>query len=452
MQLSRRGLLAGLAVSSAFAGFARAQEQDAAAPTYRNEVAGYGPLVEDPRRVFDLPAGFSYEIVAQAGETMNDGFYMPQKFDGMGCLPLGGGRVALVRNHELKILDHDRDAFGLGSHLADRIARDKVYDWTDDGRPFGGGTTTTVYDLKTRKVERQHLSLAGTLVNCAGGVTPWGSWLSCEETTVAAGLQVQKDHGWVFEVPANAAGLVDPVPIKGLGRFRHEAACIDPRTGIVYLTEDVVDGLFYRFLPNDRTDLHKGGRLQALSLRDRTDTRNFEADDLAKGAWVEARWIDLDGVDNPHDDLRRRGHEAGAALFARGEGVFFGNGELYFTCTNGGRAQLGQIMRYVPGEADQGGRLQLFQESADSAVISYADNLVVAPHGHLVVCEDRAEDTINHLKGVTPDGRVYTLGRNMTGDTELAGACFSPDGKVLFVNLYEPGATLAIRGPWARLA
>jgi secreted PhoX family phosphatase len=460
MPISRRGFVASAATSLAFSGFAARAQEGQDPETYRNEVEGYGPLVADPRRMLDLPAGFAYQVISQAGETMSDGFLVPGKADGMGCFDAGDGKVLLVRNHELSVTDFDYGPFGLGGRLAGKLDKSLAYDIHDTGVPLGGGTTTILYDLKSRQTVRQHLSLVGTAVNCAGGVTPWGSWLSCEETTLEAGLEVGKDHGYVFEVPSADTRLVVPAPLKAMGRFKHEAACIDPRTGVVYMTEDVADGLFYRFLPNDRRNLAAGGRLQALGLVEAPeggDTRNFEEHSFAPRSWKAVRWIDLDGVENPNDDIRRRGHEKGAAMFARGEGLYFGQGELYFACTAGGAIGAGQIFRYAPspsegqsGEKDQPGRLQLFVESADTRVLDYADNLVVAPWGHVIVCEDRYSDVDrNHLRGVTPDGKVYTLGRNVfTGNSEFAGACFSPDGATLFVNIQNPGITLAVTGPW----
>lgn len=463
MPFSRRAFIASAATSLAFAGFgARAQDEAADLPSYLNEVEGYGPLLPDPKGMLDLPSGFSYRIISQAGETMSDGLLVPGAFDGMGCFPLDGDRVALVRNHELGPRAFNDGAFGVGGRLADRLAKDRAYDFSDTGLPLPGGTTTLVYDLRTGQTVSQHLSLAGTAVNCAGGTTPWGSWITCEETTLTAGLEIGKDHGYAFEVPSAGKAPADPVPLTAMGRFRHEAVCIDPRTGVVYQTEDLPDGLFYRYLPNDRRNLAAGGKLQALGLvgvAEDADTRNQEgAENLKPGAWVETRWIDVDGVDNPYDDLRLRGHAKGAAFFARGEGVHWGSGELYFTCTSGGAAGAGQIFRYVPspkegqaGEADEPGRLQLFVESKDERVLDFADNITVSPLGHIVVCEDRYSETKpNHLKGVTPQGKVYTLGRNVfRGNAEFAGACFSPDGRTLFVNVQWPGITLAITGPWA---
>ncbi len=469
MALSRRRLIAATAASLAFAGLARradAEGLDIEADVYASDCPAYGPLKRDPAGLFDLPEGFAYAVVSRAGEVMSDGLLIPGKFDGMGCFPLDDRRVILVRNHECKHLDTAIGPYGPDLGRLGQVDRARIYDFNDAGQPLVGGTTTVVYDLKARRAERQHLSLAGTSTNCAGGTTPWGSWLSCEETTQTAGLEVGKDHGFVFEVPAAPQGLVEPAPLRALGRFRHEAACVDPRTGIVYMTEDEPDGqgLVYRLLPDQPGALHRGGRLQCLGFRDAPtggDTRNWEAADWKAGDRRPVAWIDLDGVDNPYSDLRWRGHARGGAWVARGEGIFFGQGAIYISSTSGGAAKFGQILRYRPsahegqaGEAAAPGDLELFIESADRTRMEMNDNIAVAPWGHLIVCEDK-EDGVNYLRGVTPRGRLYTLGRNAVvggGDVglnaELAGACFSPDGTTLFVNVYRPGMTLAITGPW----
>ncbi len=456
MHFDRRRLLAAAPVALAFSGLARhaAAAQTAGEETYVNEVHGYGPLIPDPNRLLDLPEGFTYQVISQSGDTMDDGLFVPGQPDGMGCFDLGGGKVALVRNHELKGSSALHRNLGPGGFHQERIGLldpARGYDTYKDGRALPGGTTTLVYDLNARRTVSQHLSLAGTSTNCCGGHTPWGSWLTCEETVeTPADADVTREHGYVFEVPAAATGLVDPVPLKAMGRFDHEAVCIDPATGVAYLTEDQNDGLFYRFLPHTPGKLAEGGRLQAMAFRDRpgADSRNQDAREWGLGDWREVVWVDLDDVESPNDDLRRRGHAAGAALVARGEGIFWGDGELYMTATSGGPLRRGQILRYVPSDA--GGRIQLFLESADERTLNMGDNICVAPWGHLVVCEDNYSDDIrNHLKGVTPDGKVYAIGRNVfRGNSEFAGAVFSPDGEVLFVNIMYPGITFAIRGPW----
>ncbi|WNO52417.1 alkaline phosphatase PhoX [Stakelama saccharophila] len=459
--MDRRQFSRGAITALAFAGLARGvsawARQDAVGEdgsrrfAYRNQVPGYGPLKPDPVGLLDLPEGFSYRIVSQLGDRMDDGFRVPDSADGMGAFDLGGGRIALVRNHEL---DPDELPKGPAGTEAGRLHGLAAFDHDGDGHALPGGTTTLVLDAATLTPVRQHLSLAGTVRNCAGGTTPWGSWLSCEETVDRCG----KAHGWVFEVPAAASGPVEPVPLTAMGRFRHEAAAVDPRTGIVYMTEDRDESLFYRFLPDVHGELARGGRLQALGLADAPegfDTRNWNHVAFPSGTTRAVRWIDLDGVGSPDDDLRHRGHEAGAALFARGEGVHWGDGELYFCCTSGGAAGLGQVMRYVPsaregqaGERDAPGRLTNFVESTDPRLFNFGDNLTVSPWGHLIVCEDQYTDiTTNHLRGVTPDGKLYTLARH-GGQAEFAGACFSPDGRTLFVNIYHPAKTLAITGPW----
>lgn len=464
MRLNRRDLIAAAAATSAFGGLARnASAQAGGAETYLNQVEGYGPLKVDPNGMLDLPEGFSYRVISQGGETMDDGLLVPGQFDGMGCFPLEGSRVALVRNHELKGSSAAHRNWGPGGYNQERIDRvdtARAYDTYKDGRPLPGGTTTVIYDTATGETIRQHLSLVGTSTNCSGGHTPWGSWLSCEETEETPyDADVMRAHGYVFEVPAAETGLVDPVPLKAMGRFDHEAVCVDPRTGIVYQTEDRRDGLFYRFIPTTPGRLSDGGRLQAMALKDAAgaDTANKPDRIWSPGDRRDVVWIDLENVDSPKADLRLRGHAAGAALVARGEGVFWGQDELYLTATSGGPIERGQILRYQPsphegqpGETEAPGRIQLFVESADEKALNMGDNIAVAPWGHLVVCEDNYSPLIrNHIKGVTPEGRLYTIARNVfTGNSEFAGAVFSPDGGTLFVNIQYPGVTFAITGPW----
>lgn len=401
---------------------------------------GYGPPVPDPAGLMDLPPGFSYRVISSLGDAMDDGGTVPDAADGMGCFDIGNGELALVRNHELT---PDKDGGGVMGQAYDTVARSLI--------PLPGGTTTLVLDARDLAVRRQYRSLAGTIRNCAGGITPWGSWLTCEENTTRANGRVNQDHGYVFEVPATAPGLVAPVPLKAMGRFNHEAACVDPATGIVYQTEDREDGLLYRFIPTYPGELARGGTLQALVLDGVADTRNWDSVSMTTGRPVAGRWITLDNPEAPEDDLRQRGAAAGAALVARGEGIWMGEDELYFTATSGGAAKQGQVFRLKPS-VDGPDALDLFYESPAMGEFSFGDNLTIAPDGELIVCEDQYQsEHVNHLRGLTRDGRSYEFAK-VRVDSETAGVCFSPDGRVLFVNVYSPTKTLAITGPWKWLA
>lgn len=449
MDASRRQFLihSGGSVATAFIGL-RLATAGAAMPKL-----DFGALLPDPNGVLDLPAGFSYRVISRAGDAMSDGLLVPGMADGMAAFKGQDGNVVLVRNHELDAKRGRKygTAFGEGNaRLGSKLPLTALYDAGGDAPSFGG-TTTVVYNPVEQRVEQQYLSLAGTERNCAGGPTPWGSWLSCEENTDRAGGDNGQDHGYVFEVPSAHQGPVDPIPLKAMGRFNHEAAAVDPRSGIVYLTEDKADGLFYRFVPKRPGRLAEGGTLQALMLRDSKsgDTRNWDgkAAGLKPGEQWPVRWLTLGDVESPDDDLRNRGQAAGAAIFARGEGLWWGRGEAYFTCTVGGAKQVGQVFRYRPTRNGDG-TLELFIESDDKDAFANADNLTVAPWGDLLVCEDTSRSC--RLVGVRPDGTLYRFAAHPYTDSELAGVCFAPDGQTLFLNVQKPGLTLAINGPFPR--
>lgn len=450
MSTTRRSLLLAAATSTAFAALPRT-----ASATALRRSRKYGPLRPDPEGFLELPEGFSYHVLSSAGESMNDGFFVPEKHDGMAAFPGPNGTTILVRNHELA-QDNNGGAFGESSELLSK-ARGRLFDPGQRGAgPCLGGTTTVVYDTAKNELVSHHLSLAGTMQNCAGGATPWGSWISCEEWVGSAGGKFTRDHGWCFEVPSQATELVDPEPLTALGRFMHEAVAIDPRTNIVYLTEDRHDSLLYRLLPNEPGKLAAGGRLQALSVHaaPSLDMRNWHRHThIEPGQALEVRWVDLDQPESPADDLRLRGFSAGAARFARGEGIAMGAGEIFFTCTIGGAAQLGQVWRYRPSQLEgkpkekkEAGTIELFYESTDASLLERCDNLTVAPWGDLIVCEDGADN--DRVQGITPDGHIYSIANNVESPTEFAGATFSPDGKTLFVNAQGLGRTVAISGPW----
>jgi secreted PhoX family phosphatase len=479
----RRFLQSSAAVSAAFLGLHRLTNSIAFAAALENSF-GYGPLEADPQAVIDLPAGFTYRVISRQGMEMDDGLVVPGLHDGAAAFAGPDGLTILITNHEVNPMLYRRGPFGWNLEKLGDTPKEKIYDLGHGKFPGLGGCTTTVYDTRSGKVHKRYMSLIGTERNCAGGPTPWNSWMSCEETVSKAGEIAEVDHGYCFEVQASAEiKPADPIPLMDMGRFNHEAIAVDPNTGIVYLTEDRQDATFYRFIPNAPGRLAEGGRLQALVVRDRRtcDTRNWlskmDAQEASKyagatdftkinpdevsdgeipiGQPMPVAWIDVENVTAPDDDLRMQTQSRGAARFARTEGIWWGRQSVYIACTTGGRNRSGQIWRYVPSrfegqmdadEARYPGRIELFLEPNDTDILENGDNLTVAPWGDLIVCEDSKQE--NNLVGVTPEGQTYRFAHNALSNSEFAGACFSPDGSTLFVNIQGNGITLAITGPW----
>ena len=188
-----------------------------------------------------LPEGFRYRSFGWTGEKMADGLATPPAQDGMGVVSADGDIVTLVRNHEVS---GDKGALGKGNPQP----------W--DAKA-GGGCTSLEFDVAKGEWRKSWLSYSGTSRNCAGGTTPWGTWLTCEETVLGPGSidrykktkrNFEQEHGWIFEVSPD--GSSDPIPLKDMGRFVHEAVAVDHDSGIVYETEDRGTSGFYRFIPN----------------------------------------------------------------------------------------------------------------------------------------------------------------------------------------------------------
>lgn len=418
--------------------------------------AGTASMKQIPGAWLELPEGFTAKVISTWGEKMSDGFLVPGSADGMAAF-VSGSKTIIVRNHENSPANPGKGAFGEDFRLLPNIRKEKFFDYGYGKTPGLGGTTTVIYDEVKQVVEQQFLSLAGTYRNCAGGPTPWNSWITCEEDVTRVGEKAEKNHGYNFEVPASNKGLVDPVPLKAMGRFNHEAVCVDPKTGIVYQTEDAHDGLIYRYIPDVPGRLHRGGKLQALAVKAQKsfDSRNWNTTTITQGQSLDVEWITLTDIDPETDDLRLRGFQMGATVFARGEGMWFGNKEVYFACTNGGARKAGQIFKYIPSpyegtpeESKQSGKLILFAEPNNTEILRYADNLTVSPWGDVIFVED---SDASFIRGITREGKIYNIGKNIGSKSELAGVCFSPGGKTLFVNIQHEGITLAITGPWEKL-
>ena len=472
------GLFDALVARSAYAG----------EPQGRTGV-GYGPL-RPAGEDLALPAGFQYRVISNEGDPMDDGFPAPKAMDGMAAFPAPNGNILLVRNHEdgqaVNTL-RPRPAGSTSSSAGILNSRLETHygprAFAYDTYAVGGTTTLEVEPGGHRALVSQHWSLVGTLRNCAGGPTPWGSWISSEETLESASATgFTQDHGYNFEVPLDTVPgtPVQPVALRHLGRFAHEAVAIDPATGAVYETEDQGDGSgFYRFMPSRRPqrpgDLATiAGDFQMLKV---VGTNGYEtAIDQTVGNPLPVEWVTIANPDPVPVSVVMSGQTvsavfaaglaAGGARFRRLEGCWYDKRKIYFISTNGGNRGFGQVWMYdLAAET-----ITLVVESKNHDMFDGPDNCCVSPQGGVVFCEDAT--AAQFVRGVTPTGQVFDLARNLRNSIEFAGACFSPDGNTLFVNLYgrgserttqpyrspvqipvgpekfERAATVAIWGPW----
>ncbi|AZM44615.1 phosphatase [Streptomyces sp. WAC 06738] len=432
----RRTLLRGAAVAAAASVpfQALAARTAAAAPVKFEFDAGYGPLspVKDQAtglELLELPRGFEYISFGWTNDVMDDGVRTPSAHDGMAAFRYGD-KVHLVRNHER----------GAGPAFTAPAYNPEA----------GGGTTTLVFDPDAGQWLESYGSLGGTIRNCAGGPTPWKTWLSCEETfSTTAG----KRHGYIFEVASEGKG--NPEPYKAMGRFNHEAIAVDPATGYVYETEDRGDASLYRFVPAVRGDLSKGGRLEALRL----GSTSYDTRLDGEKEYGTVSWVPVEDVDPAADTVRLQAQANGAAVFSRLEGAWYGNDRIYVITTDGGPARQGQVFELDPATDE----FRVLFASPGAEVLNAPDNMCVSPRGGLVLCEDGGGTEYVH--GLTTDGEIFrfaannvdlrggTAGKNVAADdhrgSEWAGSVFEPkNGNWLFVNIQTPGITFAITGPW----
>ncbi|GAA3111295.1 alkaline phosphatase PhoX [Streptomyces rectiviolaceus] len=445
--LARTGAVgAGIAFTGAltelFAGSAAAQGK-----------AGYGPLVPDPAGLLDLPKGFRYKVLSREGGDLPSGEgKVPSNFDGMDAFRGKRGGVHLVRNHENR---HNG-----------RTPVPTVEGLTYD--PMGKGGCTALALDRHNNVLDERVAIAGTAVNCAGGPTPWGTWLTCEETEDKAGTNgYTKDHGFIFEVDPVDPRRTGAVPLTAMGRFQHEAIAVDPRRGVVYETEDAFlkpFGLFYRFLPKKPEgglgSLRAGGKLQAMRVPGVPDLSAIQE----TGACFEGvEWVDVPDPLAAQTPIRNQDFGPKGITHAQKlEGCYWGGKSVYFVSSFAHSAEgsaadhFGQVWRYDPSER----RLTLvivFGPSTDIQLPGESpDNICLAPSGGLMVAEDG--DGAQHVYGLTRRGEVYTMarGRQNVGTPEkpewgeFAGVSFSPDHDTMYVNCYNPGTTFAVTGPWHR--
>ncbi|MFJ3703431.1 MULTISPECIES: alkaline phosphatase PhoX [unclassified Streptomyces] len=448
---TRRQVLAGSAATAASVAFTGAFTELFSGTADARGHSGYGPLVPDPDGLLDLPKGFRYRVLSREGDPLRSGEgLVPSNHDGMAAFAGSAGRVHLVRNHE--------------NRVTGKIAVPTVEGLTYD--PMGKGGCTALELDGRGNVRGERVAIAGTAVNCAGGPTPWNTWLTCEETEDKAGTNgYTKDHGFVFEVDGADPRRTGAVPLTAMGRFQHEAVAIDPRNGIVYETEDAFEkpfGLFYRFLPEKplggRGSLRAGGALEAMRVPGVPDLSVIQE---TGATFDRIEWVpvpDPQAAETPirHQDFGAKGITHAQKL----EGCYWGGSSVYFVSSfahssEGSAADhFGQVWRYEPKRR----RLTLvivFGPDTDVQLPGESpDNICLAAGGGLMVCEDGGG--AQHVLGVTRRGEVYAMARgrqNIGTDEdpewgEFAGVTFSPDGATMFVNCYTPGTTFAVTGPW----
>ncbi len=435
-----------------------------------NQAAGFGTLVPDQKGRLALPPGFQYRELSPEGSKLTNGDIVPSWHDGSYAFAGPNGTTILVRNHEITTEPNDiPTVYG--------VPGKNPYS-TD---VFGG--TTAVVVGPDRKELQSFVASSGTVSNCAGGATPWGTWLTCEEATSQGlkdddGITTLKPHGYVYEVdPNDPENELSRTPIKEMGLFSHEAVGFDTDTGIVYLTEDgdtdadpadpkkdTGGSFLYLFIPNDLSKrpgaLQKGGKLQALKAVEIPPSN--DADLFDQGQRLGVVWVDVDAEGPTEDALAKD-----CLHFNRLEGAYFSGGALWFCDTNGGEQRLGQIFRYIPStntlelfyEGDDGAGMPGGDGGTDFARLESPDNITVTPWGDVLVAEDGGG--VNRLIGFTPEGESYVLALHNLPDpflkdeglpenfrSEVTGPTFSPDGQTLFFNVQVPGTTFAVWGPF----
>ena len=340
-----------------------------------------------------LPRGFSSRVVARSGERVkaDDDFVWHPAPDGGACFGVDDGGWIYVSNSEI---------------------------WGKKGgasalRFSAAGEVTGGYSI-----------LQGTSGNCAGGATPWGTWLSCEEV----------DRGRVWECDPH--GKSPAIERRSLGLFRHEAAAVDPERGQIYLTEDESDGRLYRF-DASRTakadwDLDSGVLYVAEVLQDRS----------------QVRWHP---VPNPTPSLTEeptRRQVLASTRFKRAEGACFHRGRLYFTTTQDER-----VWQYEPSSS----QLSVLYDDDffEKAVLTGVDNITASDSGDLLVAEDGGDMQVVLLSAEgTVEPALQVVGHP---DSEITGPALDPSGTRLYFSsqrgstgIHEAGVTFEVAGPWTR--
>ncbi len=345
----------------------------------RRPVSGYGPRGAPDLNGIRLPDRFSVRVVARGEQPVaGTGYRWHLASDGMATFPTEDGGWILVSNSET--LD--------GGASAIRFAPDG-------------------------QIEDAYRILGGTLQNCSGGGTPWGTWLSCEEV----------EGGFVWE--CDPTGRHKAVKLPALGAFKHEAAAVDPRGKRVYLTEDLIDGGFYRFTPERWPDL-SAGLLEIATVDRQGGTSWTEVPDPAATTTPTRRQV------------------RGSTRFKRGEGLWRDGGTVYVSTTADHRVHAYGIGRE---------RFEVLYDGLASreAPLLRVDQLTATRAGEIFVCEDLATDEID-IGVLERDGAVSRF-LSVTGPeherSELTGVTFDPSGGRMYFASQRAGGSEENVGPGA---
>ncbi|MCM1946707.1 PhoX family protein [Streptomyces sp. G2] len=384
--MERRSFLRGAVIGTSAAAFGGTLMAGAAYAAPAQPGTGpYGALGSADANGIMLPAGFTSRVIARSGQTVPGTSYTWHNApDGGACYVDGTGWI-YVSNSEIN---------PSGGASAVRFG--------------AAGTITGAYRI-----------LSNTRQNCAGGKTPWNTWLSCEEVSL----------GYVYET--DPYGVNAAVRRDAMGRFKHEAAAADPVRKVVYLTEDETDGCFYRFVPTTWGNL-SSGTLQVL-----------KASTATSGSFTWQNVPDPDG-----SPTTTRTQVSGAKKFSGGEGCHYADDKVWFTTKGDNRLwqlnltnstyELAYDDSLVPGGA---------------APLTGVDNVTGASSGDLFIAEDGGNMEICLI---TPDDTVAPFLR-ITGQSgsEITGPAFSPDGTRLYFSSQRGtsgsssgGITYEVTGPF----